>query len=160
MPKKFLIVVCMALFALPLAAQKTPDSLATAYDALADSILALRAAEDGFVRAILDDHYRGAKRSMAREEYDRAAAEMALFATEGDNAVAGIRKRLVEGGHHHNADDGEDGVYETGFVVVTRKAKKKLLEASAAMRQATTDDTRKTAWADFDAVAGKLLAAE
>ncbi len=160
MSKKILIVACMALFALPLAAQKTPDSLAAAYDSLADSILALRAAESGFVLAILDDHYRGAKRSMAREEYDRTAAEMALFATEGDNAVAGIRKRLVEGGHHHNADDGEGGTYETGFVVVTRKAKKKLLEASAAMRQATTGDARTAAWADFDAIAAKLLAGE
>jgi hypothetical protein len=160
MPKKFLIVVCLTLFALPVAAQKSPDSMAAAYDDLADSILALRAAEDGFVRVILDDHYRGAKRSMARGEFERAAAEMALFASEGDNAVAGVRKKLVEGGHHHNADDGDDGEYETGFVVVTRKAKRKLLGASAAMRQATTDEGRQAAWDDFDAIVAKLLAEE
>ncbi|MCP4204647.1 MAG: hypothetical protein GY769_22285 [bacterium] len=158
MPKKLLIVMCLTLFALPLAAQKSPTSMAEAYDALADSILALRAAEDGFVRVVLDDHYRGAKRSMARGEFERAAAEMALFATEGDNAIAGIRKKLVEGGHHHNADDGEDGEYETGFVVVTRKAKKKILAVSAAMRQAGTDEERQAAWNDFDAIVEKLLA--
>lgn len=158
MPKKLLVVLCLMLFALPLAAQKTPASLAAAYDSLADSILALRAAEDGFVRAILDDHYRGAKRSMARGDFERAAAEMALFATEGDNKVGGIRKRLVEGGHHHNADDAEGGKYETGYVVVTRKAKKKLLEISAAMRTAANDDARKAVWATFDMVVKKLLA--
>jgi hypothetical protein len=158
MPKKLLLVLCLTLLALPAAAQKTPDSLAAAYDDLADSILSLRAAEDSFVRAILDDHYRGAKRSMERDEYDRSAAEMALFATEGDNKISGIRKRLVEGGHHHNADDGEDGTYETGFVVVTRKAKKKLLEISATMRQARTGEARRAAWAEFDAIASKLLA--
>lgn len=158
MSKKILIALCLTLFALPLVAQKTPDSLAAAYDDLADSILALRAAEDGFVRAILDDHYRGAKRSMARGEFERAAAEMALFATEGDNAVAGIRKRLVEGGHHHNADDGAEGKYETGFVVVTRKAKKRLLEISAEMRQAKTEEAAKAVWSDFDATVEKLLA--
>lgn len=160
MSKKFLLVLCLTLLALPAAAQKTPDSLAAAYDDLADSILALRAAEDGFVRAILDDHYRGAKRSMERGEFERSAAEMALFAAEGDNRIAGIRKRLVEGGHHHNADDGEDGKYETGFVVVTRKAKKKLLESSANMRQATTPEGRQAAWDAFDAEVTKLLAEE
>lgn len=158
MHKKILIVLCLTLFALPLAAQKSPDSLATAYDALADSILALRAAEDGFVRAILDDHYRGAKRSVARGEFERAAAEIALFANEGDNAVAGIRKRLVEGGHHHNADDAEGGKYETGFVVVTRKAKKELLGISAEMRQAKNEKARKATWDKFEMAAKKALA--
>ena len=160
MKKVLLMALCVTLFALPLAAQKSQNSLAVAYDALADSILALRATEDGFVRAILDDHYRGAQRSMDRGDFERAAAEMALFATEGDNAVAGIRKKLVEGGHHHNADDGEDGMYETGFVVVTRKAKKKLLGASAEMRQATNKEERKAAWGHFDEIVKKLLAEE
>ena len=160
MQKRLLIALCLTLFALPLAAQKTTPSLAAAYSALADSILALRAAEDGFVRAILDDHYRGAKRSVARGDYEQAAVEMALFATEGDNTIAGIRKRLIEGGHHHNADDSAQGKYETGFVIVTRKAKKQLLETSAAMRQATTDEARKAAWDDFDATVAKLLAGE
>lgn len=160
MPKKFLIVLCLTLFALPLAAQKSPASMAEAYDALADSILALRATEDGFVRAILDDHYRGAKRAMARSDFDRVAAEIALFATEGDNAVAGVRKKLVEGGHHHNADDGQEGEYETGFVVVTRKAKKKLLAASAAMRQAGNEEERTAAWEHFHKIVEKLMAEE
>lgn len=160
MPKKILMGLCMTLLALPLAAQKSPTSLVGAYDALADSILAVRQAEDQFVRAILDDHYRGAKRSMARGEFERCAAEMALFATEGDNAMAGIRKRLIEGGHHHNADEGETGKYELGFVVVTRKAKKKLLGASASMRQATTEDGRRAAWEEFDTAVEKLLAEE
>ncbi len=41
---------------------------------------------------------------------------MALFANEGDNAIAGIRKRLVEGGHHHNAAGEEQGIFEEGYV--------------------------------------------
>jgi hypothetical protein len=157
MKRTLLITLCLSLLALPIAAQQSPPNLVAAYDALADSILGLRTAEAHFVTAVLYDHYRAAERAFKSEDFEKAAAEMAVFASEGDNAVAGIRKRLVEGGHHHNADDGEDGEYETGFVIVTRKAKKKLLEASAELRQAQDKDARMAAWYKFQPIAENLL---
>jgi len=157
MKRTLLITLCLTLLALPVAAQQSPPNLVAAYDALAGSILGLREAEGHFVTAVLYDHYRAAERAFKSDDFEKAAAEMAVFANEGDNAVAGIRKRLVEGGHHHNADDGEDGEYETGFVVVTRKAKKKILAASAELRQAQDKDARMAAWYKFQPIAENLL---
>jgi len=157
MRRTLLITLCLSLLALPVVAQQSPPNLVAAYDALAGSILGLREAEAHFVTAVLYDHYRSAERAFKSDDFEKAAAQMAVFANEGDNAVAGIRKRLVEGGHHHNADDGEDGEYETGFVVVTRKAKKKLLAASAELRQAKDKDARMAAWYKFQPVAENLL---
>jgi hypothetical protein len=50
--------------------------------------------------------------------------------TEGDNAVAGIRKRLLEGGHHANSEGDARGVYDEGYVIVTKAAKKAFRESS------------------------------
>jgi hypothetical protein len=136
--------------------QETPKSMVDTYDALADSILALKRAEAGFVRSMLDGHRHGAEAFMRAGDFRRAAAEIALFASEGDNAIGGVRKRLVEGGHHHNADGEAKGIYEPGFVVVTRKAKQQALAASAALLAAKTDEERKTAWQQFVAVADSL----
>ena len=47
--------------------------------------------------------------------------------------MAGIRKRLVEGGHHHNAAGERQGAYDEGFVIVTRAAKKVFLDSAAAI---------------------------
>jgi hypothetical protein len=52
------------------------------------------------------------------------------MANEGDASVAAVRKRLLEGGHHHNAAGEEQGIYDEGFVIVTRESKKKLLAAA------------------------------
>ncbi len=141
-------------------AQETPAGLSAGYDALADSILALRKAESAFVHALLDAHYMAAKRAMKAGDHEKAAAQIALFGNEGDNTIGGIRKRLVEGGHHHNADDGEGGEYETGYVIVTREWKKAILAESAALRQAGNDDARKAVFKRFMALAEKVLAAE
>jgi hypothetical protein len=94
---------------------------------------------------------------MEAGEYEAAAAHMALFANEGDNAVAGIRKRLLDGGHHHHAEGEAEGEYEEGFVVVTRAAKAEILAAASALRQAGDDDARHAAWERFDQAAGALL---
>ena len=59
-----------------------------------------------------------------------------------------------------NAEGEEQGVYEPGYVVVTREAKQKLLAASAALRQAKDDVARQAAWDDFAKVAKPLLAGE
>ena len=54
--KMSVLIVAVALLALPLAAQETPQSIVEAYDALADTILSVRAAESTFVAAMLDGH--------------------------------------------------------------------------------------------------------
>lgn len=139
-------------------AQQTPKSTVAAYSALADSILAIKHTESEFVRSILANHYRAARAAMERGDSEHASADIALFANEGDNAVGGVRKRLLEGGHHHNADGEAKGLFEPGFVIVTRKVKEEALAASAAMRQAKTDADRKGAWERFAALAGPLVA--
>lgn len=156
--KLMLVLGAAALVALPTMAQETPSSMAAAYDSLAKIILNVRQAEEDLVRAMLDGHYHGAKSLMKQGRYDAAAAEMALFANEGDNAVAGIRKRLVEGGHHHNAAGEEQGIFEEGYVLVTREAKKTMLSASTALRQAKDDVAREAAWKQFSDVAQEILA--
>jgi len=156
--KLLLVLVAVALIAMPSMAQKTPSSMVAAYDSLAKIILNVLQAEEDFVRAMLDGHYHGAKALMKQGKYDEAAAEMALFANEGDNAIAGIRKRLVEGGHHHNAAGEEQGIFEEGYVLVTREAKKNMLAASTAMRQAKDDVAREAAWKEFSTTAQEILA--
>lgn len=157
--KQMVLIAILAspLMAAPSVAQKTPEPTVAAYDALADAILGLRRAESDFVMAMLDYHFRAAERSFKAGNWDKAAAQMALFANEGDNAVAGIRKRLVQGGHHHNAAGEEAGIYDEGFVVITKKAKRKSLQASKALLSATDDAGRKAAWTDFNAVATDLV---
>jgi hypothetical protein len=152
--------VCAAVAALALLAfaQETSGPAVGTYSAIADSILATKAAEKGIVKTILDGHRHAAEGAMKRGDHEAVAAHMALFGNEGDNAVGGIRKRLLEGGHHHNADGEAKGIYEPGYVVVTVEAKKKCLAASAAYRKATTDAERKKAWDEFAAVATGLLA--
>lgn len=154
--------VCAALAAMALFAfaQETSGPAVGTYNAIADSILATKAAEKGIVKTILDGHRHAAEGAMKRGDHETVAAHMALFGNEGDNAVGGIRKRLLEGGHHHNADGEAKGIYEAGYVVVTIEAKKACLAASAAYRKATADGDRKKAWDEFSAVATQLLAGE
>lgn len=151
-----MLVVVVAL-AVPVLAQQTPPTMVQSYDSLADIILNVRQAEEDYVRAILAGHVHAAEVLMGRGNYEAAAAEIALFANEGDNAVGGIRKRLIEGGHHHNAAGEEAGIYEPGYVLVTREAKQKALAASSALRQADDDAARETAWMQFVAVAEPLI---
>ena len=148
------------LLASPAVAQQTPASLVAAYDALANTILSLHETEASYVRALLDGHFHAAKVLAARGDWEAVAAEMAIFANEGDNAVGGVRKRLLEGGHHFNAEGEEQGVFEPGYVIVTKEAKVKMLNASTALRRASTEEARKKAWEEFVAVARKLLHSE
>lgn len=155
-----LALMVVVLVALPTMAQKTPEKVVAAYDALANIILDMREAEYDFVVAVLDGHKHGAKMLFKKGDYEGAAAEMALFANEGDNAIGGVRKRLLEGGHHFNAEGEEQGIFEPGYVVVNREAKQKLLASSSALRQAKDEMARKAAWDDFAKVAKPLLAGE
>ena len=155
------MTVCVAvgtvLCAVPAVAQETPPSMVETYESIADIVLAVRDAEANFVRSLLDGHRHAAKAFYEEGDYARAAAEMALFANEGDNAVGGVRKRLLEGGHHYNAEGEEKGIYEPGFVIVTREAKEAILEASAAVRQNASEEEREGAWETFNDTADKLL---
>lgn len=135
---------------------ETRKSLVATYSSIADTILGSKHAESGIVKAILEIHYGNARRSFEAGRYEDAAAEMALFANEGDNAVGGIRKRLLEGGHHHNAEGEAKGVYEEGYVIVTKAAKKACLDAVAAL-QGDDEKAKKAAWDKFDAAAAPLV---
>jgi len=155
--KIILVAVLMVGPCLISGAQETPPGMVAAYDALADAILATKATEAKLVAAILEGHRNAAEVAFTAGKDAQAAAEMALFANEGDNAVNGIRKRLIEGGHHHNAAGEEKGLYEPGFVIVTRQAKQEALAAVAALRSAKDEAARADAWRRFVAVADSLL---
>ena len=128
---------------------ETPAELVETYDNLATAILAVKKSEEGLVRSILATTYGHASAALGRAHramksddakavrvaLEEVAAYVAQLGTEGDNAVAGIRKRLLEGGHHHNAAGEAKGIYDPGFVIVTKTAKKGLLDASKAIGQ-------------------------
>lgn len=156
------------------AAPATPPEMVATYNALADAILAVKRTEDDLVRSILAATY-----AHAQVQFDRAqraikagdakaaqgavenlAADVGQLATEGDNSVAVVRKRLLEGGHHHNAAGEAQGLYDEGFVVVTRAAKTRLLEASRAIgqsAQAPKADALTAEWQKVQAVYKDLM---
>ena len=154
------VIVLLAVSVIPCPAQETPDAMVDAYDSLADTILALRDAERDFVRSVLDGHLHAAKTLKEQGQWEAVAAQMALFANEGDNSIGGVRKKLLEGGHHFNAAGEEEGIYEPGYVVVTREAKRKALAASQDLRQAEDDEARTKAWKEFKEIAKGLLKKE
>jgi len=131
-------------------ATSTPGELVDAYSSLADVILGARHSEANLMRSILAATYRHAEAQLARakekmkagkparEEVEALAALVAQLANEGDASVAAVRKRLIEGGHHHNAAGEQQGLYDEGFVVVTRAAKKNLLAAASAIGKLAT----------------------
>jgi hypothetical protein len=141
-------------------AQESPPAMVGTYDALADAILSLKQAEADFVRSLLTHHFDAGHMQHMMGHPEQAAAEMVLFANEGDNAVGGIRKRLLDGGHHHHADAEAEGIYEPGYVIVTREAKAAMLAAAAEMRQADDEAGAKAAWHKFMEIAESLLHAE
>jgi len=154
---KLALLLAISCLATPLAAQQTPVTSVTAYDALADTILSVRQAELRFVAALLDGHRHAAEARMKGGDWKGAAGEIALFANEGDNGIGGVRKRLLEGGHHFNVEGEEQGTFEPGYVIVKREAKVKLLAIAFAMQQATSDEARQQAWSDFAAKSAELL---
>ena len=111
--------------------------------------------------SILDATYTAAEASLARAKANLAAGQsaradlealaalIAQLANEGDAAAAGIRRLLLEGGHHHNAAGEQTGLYEEGFVVVTRTAKKALLESATRIGKLAANpsaDALETQW--------------
>lgn len=136
-------------------AADTPPELVAAYDSLADTILAASKTEHQLILSILATTYMHAQAVMgvarsrlqlgeqARSDIEKLAALVSQLGNEGDAAVAAIRKRLLEGGHHHHhhASSEQQGMYDEGFVVVTRAAKKVFLDAATEIGKlsATTD---------------------
>lgn len=146
-----LILFACAMVARPALAQSTesatPAEMVATYNTLADGILALKTTEENIVRTILaaaraHGQVQLAKARAALAANDSAAAKTAVealasavgqIATEGDNSVAAVRKRLIEGGHHHNAAGEAQGIFDPGYVIVTKAAKQKLLDSSRAI---------------------------
>jgi hypothetical protein len=128
-------------------APETPAEMVATYETLATVILGAKDTEANLVRSILaatnahaEVELGRAKKAIAANDTKAAqaaienlAADVGQLATEGDNAVAGIRKRLLEGGHHHNAAGEAQGIFDEGYVIVTKAAKKSFLESSKAI---------------------------
>jgi hypothetical protein len=96
----------------------------------------------------------------AQTAVENLAADVGQLATEGDNAVAGIRKRLLEGGHHHNAAGEAQGIFDEGYVIVTKAAKKSFLESSkaiAGMTAAPKAEALDAEWKKVQATYSELM---
>ena len=154
----------------------TPAEMVTTYDALADVILGANKAEKMLVRSILAATYGHAQSELGRARQalksgDAAAAKAAVenlatavgqIGTEGDNAVAGVRKRLLEGGHHHNAAGEAQGIYDEGYVVLTKVAKRAFLDSSKALAMLARDpkaEALEAEWKKVEAAWARHIAA-
>jgi len=141
-PLLLLGVIAAGLPALLRSPPATPADSAVAgfaavYRGLADSILANKRTEKAVVVGILQ-----VERDLALAAFERARAGGAVgdalrtaaqhigdFATEGGAVIEPIRNMLLQGGHHHHAQDsGPDALYDRGYVVLTRKLKVRALE--------------------------------
>jgi hypothetical protein len=173
------LLAAVALAPLPASAQAlpspaTPAELVATYRSLADGILALKRTEEDLCRSILAAAHAHGRVELVRAQTaikagDAKAAQAAVeglaaavgqIATEGDNAVAGVRKKLLDGGHHHNAAGESQGLFDEGFVIVTRAAKAKLLASSRAIGQmagAPKADALEAEWRKVEAVVDELL---
>ena len=174
-----LVALAAVLLGSPVAAQTstesaTPAEMVATYNTLADGILAMKVTEENLVRTILaaakaHGEVQLVKARAAIAANDNAAAKAAIEAlaaavaqmgTEGDNSVAAVRKRLIEGGHHHNAAGEAQGIFDPGYVIVTKAAKQKLLDSSRAIGQMAGSPKAAALdaeWKKVQAVAAELL---
>jgi hypothetical protein len=154
----------------------TPAEMVATYDALADAILSANKAERKLVLSILAATYAHAQSELARSRHalrandaagarsavENLAAAVGQIGTEGDNAVAGIRKRLLEGGHHANSEGEAQGVYDPGYVVVTKTAKQAFLDSSKAIAMLAREpkaETLEAEWKKVEAAWARHVAA-
>ncbi len=155
-------------------APATPGELVATYESLADAILAVKKTEANLVTSILATTYahaaaqlesvrkalKAGDEKLVRPAVEDLATLVAHLGAEGDNSVARVRKRLVEGGHHHNADGEAKGIYDEGYVVITRAAKKRLLDASRAigsLKGAGTADGLEREWKNVESAWTDLM---
>ena len=136
------LLAAVALAPKPAAAQaagpSTPAELVATYKSLADGILSLKRTEEDLCRSILAAAHahgrvalgraqaalKGGDAKAAQAAVEALAASVGQLGNEGDNSVAAIRKQLLDGGHHHNAAGEAQGIFDEGFVIVTKAAKK------------------------------------
>jgi len=162
----------------PAMSTKTPVELVATYESIADVILATHKAERDLVRSILVTTYGHAqavaeqtKAAMKAGDTDSTkkglqnlAELVAYLGTEGDNSVGRVRKRLLEGGHHANAEGEKQGIFEEGYVVVTRTAKKSFLDVAQAIGQLATKTPTAEAldelWKKVDATYAEIAKAK
>jgi hypothetical protein len=155
-------------------AATTPPDLVSSYQTLADAILAVKKTETNLVRAILQaahghalGYLKAARASLkgndakgAQAAIESMAAAVGQMASEGDAAVGAVRKRLLEGGHHHNAEGEQKGTFEPGYVVVTRAAKQQLLDSAkalGALAKAPKADALEAEWTKVEAAFSGLM---
>jgi len=155
-------------------AGETPSAMVASYKTLADAILAVKKTEANLVRSILTSAHDRAQAEMGRaraalKEKDAKGAQAAIedvaaavgqIGSEGDSSVGAIRKRLLEGGHHHNADGEAKGIYDEGFVIVTKTAKAQFLDAAKAIGQiakAPKADALEAEWTKVEAAWAALM---
>jgi hypothetical protein len=158
----------------PASSTATPAEIVAAYRSLADGILALKRTEEDVCRAILAAGSAHGQVELARAQkalgagdakaaqgaVEALAATVGNLATEGDAAVGAVRKKLLDGGHHHNAAGEAQGIFDEGYVIVTRAAKAKLLESSRALGQmsrAPKAEALEAEWKKVQAVLSELL---
>ncbi|MEN8150958.1 MAG: hypothetical protein ABFS86_14145 [Planctomycetota bacterium] len=136
-------------YGIGMAPVKTSAGLVKVYSEHATTLLSVKETEELIVKEIIADAARQAnhrlslathavkadKRPAAAEYVESAAGAVALIANEGDKAVAAVRNRLLEGGHHHHATPEIAAKYDPGFVVVTKTAKNGLLAQAKALGQ-------------------------
>ena len=120
----------------------TPPEMVATYQTLADTILGAKKTEHNLVKSILSATYRHAEGTLAmakasissgkdaKASVEKLASLVSQLGNEGDASVAAVRTRLLEGGHHHNAEGEKQGIYDEGFVIVTRAAKKVFLDSA------------------------------
>jgi hypothetical protein len=152
----------------------TPRELVATYESLADVILGANKTEDRLVVAILDAAHSQAQSELARarsaiksndtkvaqKALENLAAAVGQIASEGDSAVGAVRKRLLEGGHHNNAAGEAQGIYDEGFVVVTKAAKQSLLESARTIGQlarAPKADALEAVWTKVESTWNGLM---
>ena len=78
----------------------------------------------------------------------------------GRHRRGGGAQKLLDGGHHHNAAGEAQGLFDEGFVIVTRAAKAKLLGASrniGQMARAPKADALEAEWTKVEATLSGLL---
>jgi hypothetical protein len=155
-------------------AGETPSAMVASYKTLADAILAVKKTEANLVRSILTSAHDRAQEELGRARaalkgndtkgaqaaIENMAAAVGQIGSEGDASVGAIRKRLLEGGHHHNADGEQKGVYDEGFVVVTKAAKAQFLDAAKSLGQlakAPKADALEAEWVKVEAAWSALM---
>ena len=166
MKRNVFITICVLALAVGVAPAQTgetatPASLVDTYDSLADTILGAKKTEWNLVHSILATTYSHAEAVMERaltrlkagkdttQQIEALAALVAQMGNEGDASVAAVRKRLLEGGHHHNTQGEEQGIYDEGFVIVTRASKKVFLDTASRIGKlgsSATADALKGEW--------------